>query len=76
MRARATVSKSPCAKVWPCRGAIVRSASKAEYIDLTSDSKPLKTDSRMIMAATGIAMAATLSPEIRLTTDRDWDEKR
>ena len=47
-----------------------------EYIDLTSDSKPLKTDSRMIMAATGIATAATLNPEIRLTTDRDWDEKR
>lgn len=55
---------------------MVRSASKAEYIDLTSDSKPLKTDSRMIMAATGIATAATLNPEIRLTTDRDWDEKR
>jgi len=36
----------------------------------------LKTDSRMIMAATGIATAATLNPEIRLTTDRDWDEKR
>ena len=47
-----------------------------EYIDLTSDSKPLKTDSRMIMAATGIATATTLNPEIRLTTDRDWDEKR
>ena len=47
-----------------------------EYIDLTRDSKPLKTDSRMIMAATGIATAATLNPEIRLTTDRDWDEKR
>ena len=47
-----------------------------EYIDFTNDSKPLKTDSRMIIAATGIATAATLSPAIRLTTDRDWDEKR
>ena len=76
MRARAAVSRSRCAKVCPCCGETVRSASKAEYIDLTSDSKPLKTDSRMIMAATGIATAATLNPEIRLTTDRDWDEKR
>lgn len=66
----------PLRKGRPCRGETVRSASKAEYIDLTSDSKPLKTDSRMIMAATGIATAATLNPEIRLTTDRDWDEKR
>ena len=76
IRARAAVSRSRCAKVCPCRGETVRSASKAEYIDLTSDSKPLKTDSRMIIAATGIATAATLNPEIRLTTDRDWDEKR
>ena len=53
------------------RGAAVRSASKAEYIDLTSVSKPLKTDSRMIIAATGMDTAATLSPEIRFTTDRD-----
>ena len=76
MRRSAAESISPCAKVCPCRGVTVRSASKAEYIDFTNDSKPLKTDSRMIIAATGIATAATLSPAIRLTTDRDWDEKR
>ena len=46
---------------------MLRSGSKAEYMERTSDSKPLKTDSRTIIAATGIATAATLSPEI---TDR------
>ena len=45
-------------------------------MDLTRLSKPLKTESRTIIAATGIATAATLSPEIRLTTDRDLGEKR
>ncbi len=39
-------------------------------------SKPLKTDSRMIIAATGMATAATLSPAIRLMTERDLGEKR
>ena len=38
--------------------------------------KPLKTESKMIIAATGIATATTLSPEIRLTTERDLGEKR
>ena len=47
-----------------------------EYIDFTRHSKPLKTESRMIIAATGIATATTLSPEIRLTTERDLGEKR
>ena len=47
-----------------------------EYIDFTRLSKPLKTESRMIIAATGIATATTLSPEIRLTTERDLGEKR
>lgn len=54
----------------------VRSASKAEYIDLTSDSKPLNTDNRMIIAATGTATDTTLSPEIRFTTDLDCGENR
>ena len=71
MRARAAVSTCDKTKVCPVREAAVRSASKAEYIDLTSVSKPLKTDSRMIIAATGMDTAATLSPEIRFTTDRD-----
>ena len=66
----------PLCESLPLPRVTVRSASKAEYIDFTNDSKPLKTDSRMIIAATGIATAATLSPAIRLTTDRDWDEKR
>lgn len=67
----------PLRKGRPCRrGDGKIGVESLEYIDLTSDSKPLKTDSRMIMAATGIATAATLNPEIRLTTDRDWDEKR
>ena len=47
-----------------------------EYIDFTRLSKPLKTESKMIIAATGIATATTLSPEIRLTTERDLGEKR
>ena len=58
------------------KGSFLYDEDGKEYIDFTSDSKPLKTDSRMIIAATGIATAATLSPAIRLTTDRDWDEKR
>ena len=36
----------------------------------------MKTESKMIIAATGIATATTLSPEIRLTTERDLGEKR
>ena len=71
MRASAAVSTAPAGKVRPCRGVMLRSGSKAEYMERTSDSKPLKTDSRTIIAATGIATAATLSPEIRLTTDRE-----
>ena len=70
------MSSDDASKVLPVRGVIVRSASKSEYIERTSDSKPLKTDSRMIIAATGIATAATLTPEIRLTTDREWGEKK
>ena len=76
IRRSAAVSSDDDAKVWPRRGVTVRSASKAEYIDFTSDSKPLKTDSRITIAATGIATAATLNPEIRFTTDRDCGEKR
>ena len=76
MRLSAAVSTASAAKVCPCRAETVRSASKAEHIDLTRLSKPLKTESRTIIAATGIATAATLSPEIRLTTDRDLGEKR
>ena len=58
------------------RGARLYSPEGREYIDFTSDSKPLKTDSRITIAATGIATAATLNPEIRFTTDRDCGEKR
>lgn len=72
----AAVSSADASNVRPRSGETFRSASKAEYIDRTSVSKPLKTDSRMIIAATGIATAATLNPEIRLTTDRDCAEKR
>ena len=76
IRRSAAVSRSPAEKCCPRRGVTVRSASKAEYIDRTSVSKPLKTDSRITIAATGTATAATLSPDIRFTTDRDWRENR
>ena len=76
MRLSAAVSTASAAKVCPCRGETVRSASKAEYIDLTSDSKPLKTDSRTIIAATGTATDTTLTPAIRLITEWDFFEKK
>ena len=76
MRRSAAESISPVRKSAPAAGVTVRSASKAEYIDFTNDSKPLKTDSRMIIAATGIATGRDAQSAIRLTTDRDWDEKR
>lgn len=76
IRATAAVSIASAGKVCPSRAETVRSASKAEYIDFTRLSKPLKTESKMIIAATGIATATTLSPEIRLTTERDLGEKR
>ncbi len=76
MRATAAVSSDAQAKLCPSAGVIVRSASKAEYIDRTRLSKPLKTDSSTIIAATGMATATTLTPEMRLTTDRESGEKR
>ena len=68
IRATAAVSIASAGNVCPSRAETVRSAAKAEYIDFTRLSKPLKTESRMIIAATGIATATTLSPEIRLTS--------
>ena len=76
MHARAAVSSRSAGKRSPSRGVTVRSASKVEAICFTSSSKPLKTDSRMIMAATGMATAKTLTPEMMLMTECDFFEKR
>ena len=63
-------------KTTPRRGATVRSASKTVAIDRTNPSKPLNTDSSTIIAATGMATAATLRAAMRLTTAWDLGEKR
>ena len=55
---------------------ILRDTSKCEFIDRTSCSKPLKTDSRTIIAATGTATDTTLTPAIRLITEWDFFEKK
>lgn len=53
----ATVSKSPCAKVWPCAG---RSSDRRQPRPASTDDRLKPTagsEKQMIMAATGIAMA-------------------
>ena len=71
-RRSAAVSSDSIPNVCPSRGVSVRSASKCEFIDRTSCSKPLKTDSRTIIPATG----TTLTPAIRLITEWDFFEKK
>lgn len=39
-------------------------------------SSPLKTESRITIAATGVAMAATLTPEMMFITECDLRERR
>ena len=75
-RRSAAVSSDSITNVCPSRGVSVRSASKCEFIDRTSCSKPLKTDSRTIIAATGTATDTTLTPAIRLITEWDFFEKK
>ena len=55
---------------------IVRSASKVVLMFFIRVSKPLKTDKRTIIAATGIAIDRMLSPDIILMTECDLLEKR
>ena len=74
--ATAAVSIAAASKVCPRTGITVRSASKVAHIERASCSKPLKTESRIIMAATGMATATTLTPAIRLITEWDLGEKR
>lgn len=75
-RRSAAVSSDPTTNVRPARGVSVRSASKCEFIVRTNCSKPLKTDSRTIIAATGTASDTTLTPAIRLITAWDFFEKK
>ncbi len=60
----------------PAAGVTVRSGSAVSPIDRTRPSKPLNTESRTIIAATGMATATALRTEIRWITERDADEKR
>lgn len=74
--ASAAVSSLAVSKVIPAAGVSVRSASKAPPICRMRLSKPLKTESRMSIAATGMATATTLSPAMRLMTEWDLGAKR
>lgn len=70
------MSIAAVSKVRPCAGVTVSPGSKADCVSRISVPKPLKTESRRIIAATGTATETTLKPAIRLTTDRDAGENR
>lgn len=55
---------------------ISMSASTAAYICRTRVSKPLNTDSRTIIAATGTATASRLTPAMMFITECDLREIR
>ena len=62
------------AKVLPSAGTTIRSGSNTLYMLRTRPSKPLNTDSRMTMAATGTPTAKTLTFEMMLMTESELRE--